>query len=1553
MAFPKWLTSAGDLGIVPELEYYQLSFDAYDENLFAFNGNVTASSITIDGVSNLDFLIQGQGITGTGIPNGTVISSFDITSNTITLSANATISSTGVQLKAVPIQYSRVSGVLPEGIQIVPYGRLVGIPISTPTVGADLNQKYTFSIRATNIYTGNVSDRTFNLTITNVAPPIITPKTIINNVKLDVVGNISANVGDYLTQSISNGNALIVTKVINSPTITVEYTSTSPAFILGHGNLRVVSANVSLYPSKNVNAYPITSTVVSSISQRDLGIYIDGTVVNMQLQAVEFANSATLTWSVKSGDASLPEGLTLSSDGLLSGYIKPIIAIGPSSDPDWDKTPWDELAWDFTIGTTSKSFAFTVEVTDGVNYDLCTYTILVYPRHFFTADSGIITVDATVANTLKLSVDTGSRHYPIILSTQSDISTEREGGAFSFHVEAIDLDGDVLQYSVPALSSGAFDEQSLVPSASISYITSTLVGGNLFTGVFPKTSIVNVSVLELIAGYSITANIGDNISQSSSGANATVTANVVNSGNVPVTITSTSFFTTGTGNLSLNGNTLIKSSFISGNWSNVNIVPAAVLSTPTIVSDNTAPELFTGAQIQFLQTDPITSAAIWYNGTVTNATTIRVSGNTLIRANVGDYISQTISGANATVTNTSPTTGTLNLGGNSLVGTLTIFGTVISPKVGDFITQPSTGANATVTSNVSYAVAIPVVYTAGVFNIGSGNILLNGATVNAYPINLTSAAMPLSVTANVGDIITQQTTGANATVLQTQPGGISLSVQFNSNVFALGSGNIAVNGSNVLLYPTSAVTQADIGATYNSLSPFIFNTQSSTSYVYVAGNNSWATPTRVISVGVSTGLPSTQGIIGYDEGKFDQGTLSLPQGLVIDQYSGWMTGTLPTQTINEITYDFSVIVNKRDYPGYTVDHQYSLTVLGDLNNTINWLTPSDLGTIENGAISDLFVKAISSKGKTLRYTLTNGAYLRLPQGLELITNGTISGRVSFEVFSLDQGTTTIDGGTSTFDNTYRFSITASDFDQTISSSREFTVRVLQRNIVPYENLYLKALLSRSQRTDFIALTEDRTVFPLDLIYRNEDPYYGIAKDIKTLFLAGLNPSLISEYAVAVSTNHYTKHITFGDIKTAVAVDSSYNVVEIATGINVGTFQDTIGFIPTSFDIGYPVSPSLPAGTKLDTEHTKYEVVYLEIIDDNTNSLGYGPADTINLAGQIATPYYDANDNSFTIAYPNSFENMGNVVVNNVGYVNKGALPDWMTSKQPDGRVLGFTRAVVLAYTVAGASNTIAYRFKQAGYNLNEFDFTVDRYQLDNNYSANYDITTNRFIHSKETTFDRYPSLNSVFNTAGTVDYAVNLSFEDINEHSVTYINSLGGLDNIYDFVDGETLVFFEQEFQTASGVGDLYNEGWSTILAPWDFESIEPWDIKAWDASGYVPGYTEHLLSPSIANQRIGVWQIHIDSFGLVTLTFIETINFYNTLYIRNGFTHGGTHIYYDPVVKANHTVPNYSSIPQQINTNSTRFDGGGTKFLSYRDSYSVPEQGDKYIKFVKNGVFT
>ena len=1245
MSQPKWITPAGNLGIVPSLEYYQFTLDAYDA------------------------------------AGGTLV-------------------------------YTRVSGRLPPGIQVVNTGKLQGIPVSE--AGPDANTTYTFTIRATNSSTGSVTDRTFTLTITNVSPPIIVPKDV------------------------------------------------------------------------------------------DLGVFFDGDIVDIQFEALEFIVEDNLTWSVVDGE--IPEGLSLSQSGQLTGYIKQIRPNpwDPASDPGWSDTPWDLLGWEFPEGAVQKEFKFTLQVSDGANVDHSSYVLMVYPRNGLRADSTLISI-----NTTSISVDLQPKHNPIIISTQTDLVAERQGSYFSFKVEAIDLDGDTLEYSMPAVSTGAFDEQQRqIPPVIVNYINEVVTDGNLY-------------------------------------------------------------------------------------------------SATTSVNSPNLPALTAGDTVQVLYSPSPTGGKRWYYANVNNYTTVRITGNTIVTGAVGAYITQSVSSANAVISNISATTGTISFEGNS--------SQLLTIANGDYITQGSANARVISAINPDYG-----------------------------PDN-----------------------GVIATFL--------------TGTFTVGSGNISVNGNSIQAYPSEVICNTDIGAVYTDSNVFRLNWTTIGGEAYINGTDTGAIPTAIVSVGVTIGGTTEQGTVGFDESKYDQGVLILPlllpEGVtsVIDNESGWIVGTLPGTTANETNYEFEITVKKADDPAYSASRLFTLTVLGDLNNTVTWLTPSNLGTIENGKVSDLFVKAISSKGKVLQYTYTEDAFLRLPQGLSLSSNGLITGRVSFEVFSLDQATTTLDGRSTTFDDTYRFSVTATDYDNTTSATRIFTIRVIERNTTPYENLYLKALLSSQQREYLLSIMRDQTVFPLDLIYRHEDPYYGVATNLKALFLAGISPSTLEEYALAADLNHYTKRITLGPVKTAVARSNSYDVVEIASGNVIGTFEDEIGFIPSDFTLGYSASIELPEDTVLGEEHIKYEVVYAEIIDSNTNALGESPASSIDLSSSITTPYYDASGNSYDIAYPNSFTNMETRIVT-LGYANKGALPDWMTTLQPDGSILGFKRAVVLAYTQPGAGEAIAWRFNQQGYNINEFDFTVDRYQLDNIYSENYDIAANAFIASTETTFDRYPPTSSLFNVIGTVDYAVNLSFDSINQRSVADIISTGALDSMSNFSDGDTLVFFKQEF--ATGIGNTYNQGWNEVQTLWarnsdtsDADNTDPtldstpglaWDSDAWDASSYVPGFNEHNLDPLTANKRIGIWRINIVqgntpsiNENLVTLTFVQTLEYFDTVYVRRGYTHGGTNIYFNPKPKPGNLVPNFSIIPQQVDIVSTSFDGNGTRFLSNRDEYTVPEAGDKYIKFANTGVFT
>jgi len=1577
MALPKWITPAGQLGIVPELDYYEFPLDAYDAS------------------------------------GGTLV-------------------------------YSLVSGRLPLGLQIIPTGRIQGIPVSEPI--GDQNVTYRFTIRVTNTDTSGISDRTFSITIANISPPAIS-----NPIK---------------------------------------------------------------------NSY--------------LGVYLDGTEVNLQLDAIENLPGANLTWKVKKGE--LPLGLSLSPEGLISGYILTIPNPAPGTDPGWDQSAWNYLAWDAPAQAISKTFTFTIEVSDGLNFDTSTYTLQVLPRSALTADSDLLTVDSTSLETsAALTINFGPKHNPIITTLQSELVPVRENTWFSFNIDAVDLDGDVIYYSVPGALAGAFDEQPLLTD-SITYIASTYItsdGGevSLSEGVYPKAAVtitgldgsvssserdfVNVNLLpgdpikvvspnrlwrealvndrstiQIEGPTRITANLGDYISQDLSGANATVIS-----------------FDDGIGSISLDGNLItgeintVRASYelyLSGNivanvgqyitqvGSTANAVVTSKFMSITLGGANATMQSFSVGD--YLTQDGSTGNArvINHTGNVANVFVTPISG-TFNTSNIGGNIR--VNGVYP-ISNTAPistefssnlitilyNTGPFIVNGGSIrlnnvvqnvVPTRVVKDTntiVFNANIGDIITQIGSPGTAIVTADMRNNVNVPVRYNNINFNKLAGNIRINGTDLGVTPIDFSLRSNPFAITAFTGQYITQLSSGANARVAKDTINGTVLAVEFVSGNFNIGSGNVLLNGGTITGFPTAVNYQNTAEVEYIDPS-FDVDLLSDTAAVSINGVSTQNKITKILSVGIELGVFSTEGVIGFDESKFDQSALELPGNVSIDRESGWITGQLPPQTINQINYQFEVVAFKRDDDTYSDSQLYTISVLGDLNNKIEWITDSDLGTIENGKISDLSVKAIHTypvDPKTIFYKIkTNGSF-RLPQGLTLTNDGLIVGRVSFNSFSLDKNIVTLDGKKTTFDNTYTFTITAQDLDVSVSSDRTFTIRVLDTNTKPYENLYLKALPTSEQRRQFAAITQNPVIFPNDVIYRASDPNFGITNTIRSLFIPGLNPSTLADYVEAASTNHFKKRIFFGDVKTAVALGEDFNV--------------------------------------------KYEVIYIEIKDENTNEFGQGPADRYQLSNLIDNPYYDLNGNSYTIAYPNAFSNMQTQLVENLGYANKGVLPDWMTSRQADGRVLGFTRAVVLAYVNPGASNLIAYQLSREDLKLNQIDFTVDRYQLDNSYTENYDIAEELFLTSTETIFDRYPQ-STPFNDIGSVDYAVSVPFDELNKKLKSFINQqFNGLDGIKNFKDGQRLIFAQQEFRQDQNDLNDYNQGWNNVSTLWDFDlwdsdsdlSDNPYTIRygslvvgwepnitiqigytvfynteyyravqtfvtgevfgfttainsievvalvsiptpnlpdttvalPWDASSYVPGYIENNLNSATANQRAGIWQINIDDEDIVSLTFVQPVNINDQIYVRNGFTYGSTNVYYDPVVKDGFTLPDYSIIPQQVNTQAslvavlgtgakagqivavnvrssgsgyqetpepiikflgdgsgasafarvvngaivgvtmltngtgyttvnvvasvfTIFDGNGTRFFDYRDEYTIPESNDKYIKFTKTGVFT
>ena len=195
-------------------------------------------------------------------------------------------------------------------------------------------------------------------------------------------------------------------------------------------------------------------------------------------------------------------------------------------------------------------------------------------------------------------------------------------------------------------------------------------------------------------------------------------------------------------------------------------------------------------------------------------------------------------------------------------------------------------------------------------------------------------------------------------------------------------------------------------------------------------------------------------------------------GLTLDPNSGWLYGYIPSLGITELTYDFTVRAYKNGDPDIISPvYNYSINIVGNVSTTVTWLTASDLGKIDNGTVSTFYVEAVNRDGIPLQYRLESGSDSSLPQGLQLLEDGEIAGRVSFNTFALDGGTTVFDvrsnnlynpnsnpttglSTETTFDMTHTFTVNAYSVNGVVSVFKTFTITVVRKYNEPFDNLYI-------------------------------------------------------------------------------------------------------------------------------------------------------------------------------------------------------------------------------------------------------------------------------------------------------------------------------------------------------------------------------------------------------------------------------------------------------------------------------------------------------------------
>jgi len=278
------------------------------------------------------------------------------------------------------------------------------------------------------------------------------------------------------------------------------------------------------------------------------------------------------------------------------------------------------------------------------------------------------------------------------------------------------------------------------------------------------------------------------------------------------------------------------------------------------------------------------------------------------------------------------------------------------------------------------------------------------------------------------------------------------------------------------------------------------------------------------------------------------GTNILPQGLALDPSVGHIYGYIPYQPAYTRSYTFEIAATKAQYYNtttVTTINTFTLQVAGNVYSYIEWVSDSDLGSIDTGITSELVVKAKQiASDYNIKYQLIDG---NLPSGLTLLQDGSIAGKVNY-------GST----GTSSF------TVLASDVYGLSAISRTFNLTSIESTSTQHTRIYARPFMHQSKRTAFSNFINDESIFDSKYLYRYYDVNFGVQYDIKLILEFGIQKINLNDYVTALYQNFYRQRICFGDLKIAIANDANgnplYEVVYL-DAIDIGS-KGALDVIPT-------------------------------------------------------------------------------------------------------------------------------------------------------------------------------------------------------------------------------------------------------------------------------------------------------------------------------------------------------------------------------------------------------
>jgi len=383
-----------------------------------------------------------------------------------------------------------------------------------------------------------------------------------------------------------------------------------------------------------------------------------------------------------------------------------------------------------------------------------------------------------------------------------------------------------------------------------------------------------------------------------------------------------------------------------------------------------------------------------------------------------------------------------------------------------------------------------------------------------------------------------------------------------------------------------------------------------------------------------------------------------PRNFSLTTSTGVLYATLPYQPAYSETYKFTVRLIKTDAASQATSYQdktFTLTVRGDVLNTIEFVTDKNLRSISPGFQSELAIVAKhTTEDIAIQYSLIGG---RLPKGLTLGTDGTINGKIDYNSqtyfdFILDNGLTTID-------SKYYFTVEARDVYQKGAEDKEFYISVIETDKTKYTKIYAAPLFNSVKRDLYYGFINDPFIFDRKLIYRSNDKEFGVQPNIKLVIEHGIERIQLNTYVDNMRNYFYKKQFYFGDVKIAKGEDENRNYI--------------------------------------------YDLVYVDIIDP-----------VYKIQGSVTVGQTQVFPNSV-----NNLRSMLETIKiqgTNIK-IDEFHMPKFMRTVQNiTGTPLGFVLAAPLCYTTPNNGITVSKRIAASGFDFKLLDFEIDRLIVEDNLS---------------------------------------------------------------------------------------------------------------------------------------------------------------------------------------------------------------------------------------------